>query len=73
MTEKMYKELKTAVLKNGVDAIDNLLGYKHDVNESLDIIEEHITEVLNQIPEDIALEFFYKYCSVAETEECILP
>ena len=32
MNEKMYEELKNAVWDNGVEAIDDLLGYEHDVD-----------------------------------------
>ena len=62
MTEEMYEELKNAVWNSGVEAIDDLLGYEHDVEEDSSVTEDRIDEVLDQMPEDITLEFYNKYC-----------
>ena len=62
MTELMYEWLKKAIFDNGVEAIDDLLGYEHDVNEEKDTIENRMDEVLNQMPEEEALAFYTKYC-----------
>ena len=62
MTEEMYEELKKAVWNSGVEAIDDLLGYEHDVEEDSSVTEYRIDEVLDQMPEDIILEFYNKYC-----------
>lgn len=62
MTEKMYEELKNAIWDNGVEAIDDFLGYEHDVEEDKDTIENRMDEVLEQMPEEDAMEFYNKYC-----------
>lgn len=62
MTEKMYEELKNAIWDNGVEAIDDFLGYEHDVEEDKDTIENRMDEVLDQMPEEEAMEFYNKYC-----------
>lgn len=58
----MYEELKNAVWMNGVEAVDDLLGYEHDVEEDRDTTENRMDEVLDQMSEDIALKFYNKYC-----------
>lgn len=62
MTELMYEELKKAIFDNGVEAIDDFLGYEHDVNEEKDTIERRMDEVLDQMPEEEVLVFYKKYC-----------
>lgn len=62
MTEKMYEELKNAIWDNGVEAIDDFLGYEHDVEEDKDTIENRMDEVLDQMPEEEVIEFYNKYC-----------
>lgn len=62
MTEKMYEELKNAIWDNGVEAIDDFLGYEHDVEEDKDTIENRMDEVLDQMPEEEVMEFYNKYC-----------
>lgn len=62
MTNQMYEELKNAIWDNGVEAIDDLLGYEHDVEEDKDVIENRMDDVLDQMPDDIALIFYNKYC-----------
>lgn len=62
MNKKMYEELKNAVWDNGVEAIDDLLGYEHDVEEDSDVTENRMDEALDQMPEEDALEFYNKYC-----------
>lgn len=62
MTEKMYEELINAVWDNGVEAIDDLLGYEHDVEEDSDVTEYRMNEALNQMPEEEAMAFYKKYC-----------
>ena len=61
MTEKMYEELKRKVFDAGVDAIEDLLGYELEFNTDEDMMEA-MDDVLDQMPEDIALEFYNKYC-----------
>lgn len=47
---------------NGVEAIDDLLGYEHDVEEDSDVTENRMDEVLDQMPEEEVLKFYNKYC-----------
>lgn len=61
MTEKMYEELKKSVFDAGVDAIEDLLGYELEFDTDEDMMEA-MDDVLDQMPEDIALEFYNKYC-----------
>lgn len=63
MNEKMYEELKSAVFDHGVEAIDDLLGYEHNHNENAAAVRDRMDDILDQMPEDIALEFYYKYCN----------
>lgn len=62
ITEEMYEELKHELFMNGVEAIDDLLGYEHNVEEDNDVTESRMDEVLEQMPNDIFLEFYNKYC-----------
>lgn len=61
MTEKMYEQLKKSVWNSGIHAIDDLLGYKIALNEDKDVIKNRIDMVLDQMPEDIALQYYQKY------------
>lgn len=65
MNEKMCDELKQAIFDNGVEAIDDFLGYEHDVNEEKDTIENRMDEVLSQMPEEESLALYNKYCKGA--------
>lgn len=62
ITEEMYEELKHELFMNGVEAIDDLLGYEHNVEEDNDVTESRMDEVLEQMPNDTFLEFYNKYC-----------
>lgn len=68
-TEKMYEELKSAVWNNGVEAIDDLLGYEHDVEEDSSVTESRMDMVLDQMPMDIFMDFYNKYCDKEEERE----
>ena len=61
MTEKMYEELKDAIIGNGTDAIDDFLGYELSQYDEK-TIKDAMDDVLDQMPEDIALEFYNEYC-----------
>lgn len=65
MNEKMCDELKQAIFDNGVEAIDDFLGYEHDVNEEKDTIENRMDEVLSQMPEEEFSALYNKYCKGA--------
>lgn len=62
ITEEMYEELKHELFMNGVEAIDDFLGYEHNVEEDTDVTESRMDEVLDQMPNDIFLQFYDKYC-----------
>lgn len=61
MTEKMYEELKDAIIGNGTDAIDDFLGYELNQYDER-TIKEAMDDVLDQMPEDVVLEFYNEYC-----------
>lgn len=61
MSEKMYEELKKAVFDAGVNAIEDLLGYELEFDTDEDMFEA-MDDVLDQMPEEDALEFYNKYC-----------
>ena len=58
MTEKMYEELKEALLKAGMEAIDGFLGIPArttDIEELKQLIEEEFDEM----PEEDVKEYYY--------------
>lgn len=61
MTENMYEELIEKVIDTGDNAIEDLVGYLPNYNNNEEL-EEIINDILDQMPEDIALEFYNKYC-----------
>lgn len=61
MTEKMYEELKRGLFYAGVNAIEDFLGYELEFNTDEDMMEA-IDDVLDQMPEEDALDFYNKYC-----------
>ena len=61
MTEKMYAELKRKVFEAGVNAIEDLLGCELEFNTDEDM-SRTIDNVLYQMPEEDAMEFYNKYC-----------
>ena len=61
MTEKMYAELKRKVFEAGVNAIEDLLGCELEFNTDEDM-SRAMDDVLYQMPEEDAMEFYNKYC-----------
>lgn len=61
MTEKMYEELKRSVFDAGVNAIEDLLGYELEFDTDEDMFDA-MDDVLDQMPEEDAMEFYNKYC-----------
>lgn len=61
MTKEMYEKLKNSIWDNGIFAIDDLLGYEVNINEDKDVIENRMDMVLDQMPKDIALQYYHKY------------
>lgn len=62
MSEQMYEQLKRAVFDAGVNAIEDLLGRELTFFTDEDLFDA-MDEVLYQMPEEIALEFYEKYCN----------
>ena len=59
MTQETYEKLKKAVMKQG-DAIEDLLGTRLPSIDK-EVISDAIDDVLVQMPEDVALEYYNKY------------
>ena len=57
----VYKKLKKVIFDAGADAIEDFLGCKLDF-DSDEEMEEAMDDVLEQMPEDIAFDFYKKYC-----------
>lgn len=61
MNNKKYEELKRAIYDEGVNAIEDLLGYALEFGTDEEL-SKAMDDVLDQMPEDIALKFYNKYC-----------
>ena len=61
MTEEMYEELKRAIFNFGVNAVEEVLDCELEFRTDEDMLEA-IDEVLEMMPEEIALNFYDKYC-----------
>ena len=69
ITDEMKEELLAAVWDNGVEAIDDLLGYEHDVEECTDVTENRMDMMLDlMLPEEF-MKFYNKYCDKEEEQE----
>lgn len=82
ITEEMYKELKVAVWDNGIEAINDLLGYKHDAEECTNVTDftdrnvdkdwhtlNRMSMVLDLMPPEEFMKFYNKYCDKEEEQE----
>lgn len=58
----MFDELKQSVWMNGREAVDDLLGYEHDVEEEKDITEARMDAALTQMPVEKIKKLYTKYC-----------
>lgn len=67
--EKIYEEIKNAVWIEGIEAIDDLLGYEHNINEDSAVTESRMDEVLDQMPKEEIMLFYEKYCNKEQNEE----
>ena len=54
--------MKKAVWMEGVEAIDDLLGYEHHIEEDKDVTDSRMDMALDQTPLEEALRFYNKYC-----------
>ena len=61
MVEKIYEELKKAIIDAGVDAIEDFLGLKLQFSSDEDLLET-MDDILDQMPEDVVFLFYIKYC-----------
>lgn len=61
MVEKMYEDLKTNLFENGVDAIEDFLGYEIDPNEDKDVIENRLNSKIAEMSEIEAQNYYNKY------------
>ena len=59
----MFEEIKQSVWMNGTEAIDDLLGYEHDVEEEKDVTDARMDAVLMQMPVEEIEKFYEKYCA----------
>ena len=64
MPEKFYEELKKGIFENGLEAIEDFLGYEIDPEEDKDTTDSRMDEVLDQMPDDVAMDFYRKYCGM---------
>lgn len=69
ITDEMYEELKAAVWDNGVEAIDDLIGYESNPEEDPDVVENRMDMVLDQMPPEEFMKFYNKYCDKEEEQE----
>lgn len=69
ITDEMYEELKSAVWDNGVEALDDLLGYESNPEEDPDVVESRMDMVLDQMPPEEFMSFYRKYCNKEEEQE----
>lgn len=69
ITEEMYKELKAAVWDNGVEAIDDLIGYESNPEEDPDVVENRMDMALDQMPPEEFMKLYNRYCNKEEEQE----
>ena len=69
----VFEELKMAIFMSGVEAIDDFLGYEHDVEEDKDVIDARMDEVLCQMPEEEINKYYEKYCGKDSTPLVLGP
>jgi hypothetical protein len=60
--KEMYEELKREVFMNGLEAIEDLLGYEINPEEDKDVTDRRLDMALEGMSEDEFLEFYNKYC-----------
>lgn len=60
LSEKQIEELKTAIFMDGVDAIDNFLGFDCPCADK-DTIDNMMDDVIMQMPEEDLLAFYARY------------
>ena len=59
---EIYEKLKSALWNNGTKAIDDFLGYDHDVNEDSDVTDSRMEEVICHMPSEYICSYYLKYC-----------
>ena len=69
ITDEMYEELKAAIWDNGIEALDDLIGYESNPEEDPDVVENRMDLVLDQMPPEEFMKFYNKYCDKEEEQE----
>lgn len=69
ITEEMVEELKAAIWDNGIEALDDLIGYESNPEEDPDVVENRMDMVLDQMPPEEFMKFYNKYCDKEEEQE----
>lgn len=69
ITDEMCEELKAAIWDNGIEALDDLIGYKSNPEEDPDVVENRMDIVLDQMPPEEFMKFYNKYCNKEEEQE----
>jgi hypothetical protein len=61
MDETLIEQMINTILDSGVEAIDDFLGYEHDVNEDKDTTLNRMQEVADQMPNEELIHFYRRY------------
>lgn len=69
ITDEMCEELKAAIWDNGIEALDDLIGYESNPEEDPDVVENRMDIVLDQMPPEEFMKFYNKYCNKEEEQE----
>lgn len=69
ITEEMFEELKAAIWDNGIEALDDLIGYESNPEEDPDVVENRMDIVLDQMSPKEFMKFYNKYCNKEEEQE----
>lgn len=56
-----FEELKTMLFNEGVDAIEDFLGYEIPFDEDKDVLDRRLDLVYEQMPTDVLEKFYEKY------------
>lgn len=59
---EIAEKLKHEIFMNGIEAIEDFLGYEIDPEEDKDTIDSRMNKVLVQMPKEDIMAFYRKYC-----------
>ena len=68
MTDK-EEALKRALFMEGLEAIEDFLGYEINPKENKDVIDRRMDEVLDQMPDEEFETFYNKYVTNEKERE----